>query len=167
MAAANSILRSYYENLPTVSQTWAARWFSRHPKYKKKTRKSLSVVRINTHDIEDLDKWFKKLKAVREKYGIVDQDIYNINEIGFRIKVSRQHKVIVKVSNTSRYLADLNNRDYITSIESITTNDITHALMLILKASSLLEKWVVNELHDDTALIYNEIGYLNNEINLA
>jgi hypothetical protein len=58
--------------------------------------------------VEGLNKWFEKLKAVREKYGIVNQDIHNMDETGFRIVVGRQHKVIIKAS-TRRYLADPDN----------------------------------------------------------
>jgi hypothetical protein len=97
-------------------------------------------VRSNTYDVKGLNKWFEKLKAVREKYGIIDQNIYNMNETGFRIGVSRQHKVIIRANNTHRYFTDSDNRDYITSIESIIVDDTTHASMLILKASSLIKK---------------------------
>jgi DDE superfamily endonuclease len=39
--------------------------------------------------------------------------------------------------------------------------------MLILKASSLLEKWVIDELNNNMALAYSETGYSNDDINLA
>jgi DDE superfamily endonuclease len=117
--------------------------------------------------VEGLNTWFKKLKAVREKYGIIDQDIHNIDETGFRIGVGRQYKVIVKANSTRRYLTDPDNRDYIISIESIAADGTTHASMLVLKASSLYEKWVVDELNDNTALAYSETGYSNDDINLA
>jgi hypothetical protein len=117
--------------------------------------------------VEGLNKWFEKLKAVREKYGIIDQDIHNIDKTGFRIGMSCQHKVIVKANSTRRYLTDPDNRDYIISIESIAADGITHALILVLKASSLFKKWVVDKLNDNITLAYNEIGYSNDNINLA
>lgn len=167
VVAANAILQRHYENPPPVSQVWASRWLFRHPEYKKKTRKPLAAVRKDIHDIEGLNKWFKKLKAVREQYGIIDQDIHNMDETRFRIGVSRQHKVIIKANSARRYLVDPDNQDYITSIESIAADDTTHAPMLVLKASSLLEKWVVNELNNNTALAYSNTGYSNDDINLA
>jgi hypothetical protein len=38
--------------------------------------------------------------------------------------------------------------------------------MIILKAATLLEKWIIDELTDDIMLSYNESGYSNNNINL-
>jgi hypothetical protein len=109
--AANSILRKYYPNSPSMSN-------SRYPKYNKKFRKPLAAVRKNTHDIEGLERWFRKLQMVREEYRIVDQDIHNMDETGFRIGVGRKHKVITRASSKRQYLADPDNRDFITSIES-------------------------------------------------
>jgi hypothetical protein len=37
---------------------------------------------------------------------------------------------------------------------------------LILKASSLLERWIVDELDDNTAIQYSDSGYSNDDINL-
>jgi hypothetical protein len=80
--------------------------------------------------------------------------------------MGRQHKVIVKVNSTRRYFIDLDNRDYIIFIESISADGITYALIFVFKVSSLFEKWVVDKFNDNTAFIYSETGYLNNNINL-
>lgn len=80
--------------------------------------------------------------------------------------MKRKYKVIIRADNTSRYLSDSDNRDYITSIESISVVDKSHALILILKASTLLKRWFVNEFTTNTILSYSESGYLNDDINL-
>ena len=89
-----------------------------------------------------------------------------MDETGFRIDVGRQYKVITRTGNSCRYLMNSDNRDYVTFIESISVTDESHASIIVLKAFSLLKKWVVNELVIDTILTYNETGYLNDEINL-
>jgi DDE superfamily endonuclease len=38
--------------------------------------------------------------------------------------------------------------------------------LLILKASSLLERWIVDELDDNIAIQYSDSGYSNDDINL-
>jgi Tc5 transposase DNA-binding domain len=138
IVAANSILRKHYSNSPSASKMWASRWLSRHPEYNKKYRKPLAAIRKNIHDIEGLERWFSKLQTIREEYGIVDQDIHNMDETGFRIGVGRKHKVITRAGCKRQYLADPDNRDYVTSIESISTAGESHAPMLILKASIIL-----------------------------
>jgi DDE superfamily endonuclease/Tc5 transposase DNA-binding domain len=167
VVAANSILRNHYPDPPILSKMWASRWLSRHPEYSKKTRKPLAAVRKNTHDPEGLMAWFEKLRAIRQRYGIVDADIHNMDETGFRIGVGRQHKVITKASNNRQYLSDPNNRDYITSIESISAAGDSHAPMLVLKAASLQERWIVDELNADTAITFSESGYSNDDISLV
>jgi len=164
--AANSILRNHYSDPLPVSENWPSRWLSRHPEYQKRFRKPLAAIRKNTHDIEGLEKWFRKLKAVREEYGVVDADIHNMDETGFRIGVGRKHKIIARMTTKRQYQSDPDNRDYITSIESISAAGEVHAPLLVLKASCLLERWIVDELDDDTAIQFSESGYSNDEINL-
>jgi hypothetical protein len=54
--------------------------------------------------VEGLNKWFEKLKVIREKFRILDQDIHNKDETEFRIGVGRQRKVIVKANTViTRY----------------------------------------------------------------
>ena len=146
---------------------WASRWLTRHPEYNKKFRKPLSVVRKSMHDPEGLMKWFRKLEDIRKEYGIVDTDIHNMDETGFRIGVGRQHKIITRADNRRRYMADPDNRDYITLIESISAAGEVHPPLLVLKSASILKKWIVDELNHRTMLIYSDIGYLNDEIGYA
>ena len=166
VVAANSILQNHYSDPSPVSDMWASRWLSRHPEYQKKFRKPLTALRKNAHDVKGLEQWFQKLKVVREEYGVVDADIHNMDETGFRIGVGRKHRVITKVATKRQYQADPDNRDYITSIESISAAGEVHAPLLILKASSLLERWIVDELDDSTAIQYSDSGYSNDDINL-
>jgi Tc5 transposase DNA-binding domain len=102
--AANAILRNHhdptYEEPPRiVSQPWAARWLSRHPEYQKMTKNPLAIERKNTHNPIAIQRWFHKLLAVKIKYGIVDTDIYSMNETGFTIDIRRAHKVITRAGN--------------------------------------------------------------------
>lgn len=63
-------------------------------------------------------------------------------------------------------IIDSDNRDYVTSIKSISVVDESYTLIIIFKAFSLLEKWVINELPADIILTYNELDYSNDKINL-
>jgi hypothetical protein len=51
------------------------------------------------YNVQGLKRWFRKLNAVREEYGVVDQDIYNIDKTGFWIEVERKYRVIIKASS--------------------------------------------------------------------
>jgi hypothetical protein len=75
---------------------WASRWLTRHPEYKKKTLKPLAIARKNSHNLTDIERWFKKLHTVRQEYRVLDENIHNMDETGFRIGVGRSHKVITR-----------------------------------------------------------------------
>jgi Tc5 transposase DNA-binding domain len=96
---ANAILRNHHSGIGpprVVSKMWASRWLSRHPKNRKKARKPLTTVRKNTYDPTAIQRWLDKLLPVKIEFGIIDTDIYNMDETGFRIGVGRQHKVIIE-----------------------------------------------------------------------
>jgi Tc5 transposase DNA-binding domain len=76
--AADSILRNRHSGKDpprVVSAMWASRWLKRHPEYQKKNMKPLATSRKNTHDPEGIKKWFDKLCACKQEYGIHDNDI--------------------------------------------------------------------------------------------
>jgi hypothetical protein len=75
-----------------------------------------------------------------------------MDETGFRIGVGRKHKVITRMTMKRQYQSDPDNRDHITSIKSISAAGEVYAPLLVLKASSLLERWIVDELDDNTAI---------------
>jgi hypothetical protein len=78
------------------------------------------VKRQKTHTTADFEGHFQRFKAVVLKYGILKDDLYNIDETGFRIGVGRAYKIITRRNNKKRlYLPDPDNRKSITSIESI------------------------------------------------
>jgi DDE superfamily endonuclease/Tc5 transposase DNA-binding domain len=166
--AANAILRNWHsgDGSPcTVSKMWPAHWLDRHSEYQKRSRKPLAVTRKNTHDPEGISRWFDKLLAVKEEYGILDDDIHNMDETGFRIGVGRKHKVITRAGNNIQYMTDPGICDYITSIESIYATGEVQPPMVFLKAASIIERWVVDELAGDTMLASSDSGYSNAEIN--
>ena len=69
---------------PTVSENWAKRWLLRHPEIKTKKQKPLAAERKEAHPPEETRAHFQRFKEAREKYGVLDEDIYNVDETGFR-----------------------------------------------------------------------------------
>ena len=74
---------------PTVSANWAKRWLSRHPDIKIRKQKPLAAERKETHSSEEIQSHFRRFKEAREKYGVLDEDIYNVDETGFCIGCGR------------------------------------------------------------------------------
>jgi Tc5 transposase DNA-binding domain/DDE superfamily endonuclease len=169
---ANDILRRHHEQSGAegpprqVSKMWAVRFLRRHPDYKKRAMKPLSQLRKRAHDPEGIEKWFDGLRRVREERGILDEDIHNMDETGFRIGCGRAHMVITRSGNQKQYLQDPDNRDYLTLIESISAAGISHAPMVILKSATIIERWVADSLPGNYILANSESGYTNDKLNL-
>jgi hypothetical protein len=164
--AANTILSRTSDPTP-VGPGWTGRWLQRNPEYLRRKQKPLAATRKNTHNPEDIQKWYNKLEAVIKSWGVQNEDIYNMDETGFRIGVGRAHEVITRVTSKRRYLSDPDNRDYITSIECICASGKVLPSLIIIKAASLQERWIVDELAPDNSIAYSDSGYSNDDINLA
>ena len=136
-AAANSILKRSYDDSSTpysvVSNRWTLRFLQRHPKYIMKKKKSLSILRKLMYNEEDIQTYFERIQEIKIKYDILEDDIYNINETGFRIDVDRTYKVIVRKKNVqlSSFINDLNNRESLTSIECVGVNKFLLSSILV------------------------------------
>ena len=94
-------------------------------------------------------------------YGIDPTDIYNIDETGFRISVITGQIVIIHLSMKAVYLADPDNRESLTAVETICADGSMIPLMLILKGDILLEKHFENDLENDMLLATSLSGYSN------
>ena len=96
--------------------------------------------RKNAHDESDFKKYFEKHKAICIEKGITDEDIWNMDETGFRAGCGRAHWVITLNPDKPLLLTDPDNREYITSVESISGGGKTIPPMLILCGILILEK---------------------------
>ena len=83
-------------DITTVSRRWAERWIKRYSKWLKTLKsKLLSFVRMNAHNRQDIIEYFVDFKRCREKWGVVDDDIYNFDETGCQIGLTTRNRVVV------------------------------------------------------------------------
>lgn len=110
---------------------------------------------------EDLQEHFQEFYDALITYGINIADIYNMDETGFRIGVVAGRIVITHLNTKAVYLADPDNRESLTSVETVCADGTAIPPMLILKGEVLLEKYFDNDLHDQTLLATSPSGYTN------
>ena len=108
-AVANSILRR--ANDPTtppaiIKPKWTHRFLDRHPEFMKKKRKPMDInryaVQVDFH--VDLVAHFIRFENAKAEYGILDDDIWNMDETSFSIGVGRAKEVITRSSNRQKRL---------------------------------------------------------------
>ena len=111
--------------------------------------------------------YFGKYKDIRIEKRIADEDVWNMDETGFRAGCDRAHWVITFDPDKSLLLTDPYNQEYITSVESISGGGKTIPSMLILCGIYILEKWTEeNDLDEDILLATSPPGYSNDELAL-
>jgi hypothetical protein len=72
----------------SVGKNWLRRWVRCNNVVMTKHLHKYDYQKAKYEDPEILSNWFKLLQATITKYGIVDEDIYNFDKIGFQIKLS-------------------------------------------------------------------------------
>lgn len=164
VGAANYLIR--FENR-TVGHLWLNRFLKRNPEFHLRKQKPLSADRKDSHDLEDMTEYFNKLKRVMKEKGITEVDVWNMDETGFRIGCGRTQVVISLNRRKSLRLMDPDNRDYITSVECISSAGDVIPPLLIISGVHILHKWCQeNDLDGETLIGTSETGYSNDDLAL-
>ncbi|PMD59620.1 uncharacterized protein K444DRAFT_529683, partial [Hyaloscypha bicolor E] len=90
----------------------------------------------------------------------------NMDETGFCISVLNGKIIIIYLNIKAIYLADPDNRELLTIIETISASGEVIILFLILKGEILLEEYFNNDLDTETVFAISSTGYTNNVLSL-
>lgn len=100
---------------------------------------------------------------MREK-EITELDIWNMDETGFQFSYGKVQLVITIDVNKHFCMIDLENHNYITSVEYIDFTSKTISLILLISRVNILYKWCQhNNLEDNVVINIMETGYANND----
>jgi hypothetical protein len=169
--AANYILKHRSSNslpteeIPTVNAQWTTRFLKRH-NYFKRTQKKINSDRQASENLERVNGYFNKLQTIIQEGGILPDDIYNMDETGFRIGMGKDQLIVTKRKRV-HYFGLPENRESATAIECISAAGEFLPLFLILSGTLHMAQWYqVKELDPRTAIIPISSGYSNDEISL-
>lgn len=70
----------------TLGHHWLERFLQRRPDLFVRKPQNLAFERKNAHDVPQT--WFDALLEIKIRYGIVDDDQYNMDDTGFQIGLS-------------------------------------------------------------------------------
>jgi DDE superfamily endonuclease len=164
--AANRLLfYSTGDIIQTVSKRWTKAWIKRQSEYLKTLKsKPLSAKRLAAHIVEDVEEHFKAFKKCKEYWGIQDEDIYNFDETGFQIGVTSGENVLVPRDITVVYSADPENKELITSVETLNYGGQKVPPMIIFAGAYHLRRYFKNDLDGDILFTRSESGYSNDKL---
>lgn len=151
-----------------VGQNWPSTFVRRTRELKTRLNRRRDYQRQKCEDPAIIKPWFVLVKNTIEKYGIVDDDIYNFDETGFLMGVIRSSLVVTVTERRSRpNNAQPGNREWSTQIHSVSAAGVALPPFFILKAQCHLTSWFTSELPPDSVIAVSDNGWTTNEIGVS
>ncbi|KJK73638.1 hypothetical protein H634G_11103 [Metarhizium anisopliae BRIP 53293] len=149
-----------------VGKLWTTRFIQRHG-YSKCLQKKLDSNRQASEDVTRVLQYYQQLQAVIEAHGIPPDDIWNMDETGFRIGIGKDQLIVTKRKRAHLFSMP-ENRESATAIEGISAAGRHLPAFLILTGQKHMERWYhTKELDNNTKITVSSSGYSNDEISLG
>lgn len=147
-ATANEILKRNHQDSsippPTVGDNWPYRFIKKHPQYFKRRMQAMDPKRTDAERISDLRTWFGELDIIIEAHGIQDEDIYNMDETGFRLGHGKDENVISRYSRERVSIGSAFTRTLTTVIECIGVDGSVLPPFIIMTGRKNMVNWLVH-----------------------
>ena len=82
--------------MKTVGEKWARRFLNRHLDLKSRYLRKYDYQRALCEDPEKVLEWLQRVQNTIQSNGILDCDIYNLDETGFQMGVASTAKVVTR-----------------------------------------------------------------------
>ena len=121
-----------------IGSQWIQRFIRRHPELKTVRLRKMDLGRVKDTSYVRLAKWFEDFKLVKEKYNILPENIYNMDESGFAIgEVERSVSIINAEIRERLQKANPGRQEWVTSVECICADGTVLPPLIIFKAVNL------------------------------
>ena len=126
--------------------------------------KIIDKKRKAAENLDTVSWWFSQLRFVIQDYGILPEDIWNMDETGFRFSFANSEFVVTREGNGrawNRSAGLFENRESVTVIEAVSASANVCPAFIIFKSKTLLASWYEAEtsLEEDTAIGVSSTGY--------
>ena len=127
----------------TIGELWVNRFIKRHPELKSKYTRPYDYQRAKCEDPELIKNWFNCVQETIQKYGISEQDIYNMDETGFQIGVASTAKVVCgsETRDSHAKFIQPGNREWITIIIAINASGSVLPPQIIFAGKKHQSQW--------------------------
>ncbi|KAL5598509.1 uncharacterized protein BROUX77_006343 [Berkeleyomyces rouxiae] len=140
---ANGILRARCHSVDqdplVVGKNWVTRFLARK-EYTVLHQKTLDARKRKAENADVVNAWFLRLEETISKYGIVDADIWNVNEMVFQLHVEDGQMVATTEPKLAKRTT-FETRDTATLIESASAAGETCPLYVVFKGAEHLANW--------------------------
>jgi hypothetical protein len=126
----------------TVGENWVRRLLKRQPHLISKYSRKYDYQRALCEDPKKISAWFQRVRDTIEENGILDCDIYNVDETGFQMGVASTAKVVTRSDRRNRpVVVQPGNREWTTVFECINAAGWSLDPMTIFTGKVHISKW--------------------------
>jgi DDE superfamily endonuclease/Tc5 transposase DNA-binding domain len=151
-------------NMFSLGQDWVRkRFLPRYPDLRSVTSTAIDSNRVKNASVEVLQSWFDTFEKVVQKYGIEEQNIYNMDESGFSIGTVKATRVITSAADRRKWQAQPGRQEWVSVVECIGA-DGTDSIppLVIFKGQSLSSSWISQDVPKDWQFSATLKGWTSN-----
>lgn len=150
-----------------VGKNWPTNFVNRTPELKTRLNRKYDYQRAKCENPEIITKWFELVQNTIAKYGIVDSDTYNFDEIGFLMGMIAAGMVVTASERRGRPKSvQPGNREWVTVIQGVNAQGWSIPPFVIFKGQYHLSAWYSDDMPRDWAVALSDNGWTTNELGL-
>ena len=149
----------------TIGENWVNRYVQRHPELKSKYTRKYDYQRAKCEDPKLIQAWFTRVQETIQKYGILTEDIYNMDETGFQMGVASTAKVVCGSETRQSHAKALQpgNREWVTAIVTVNAVGLVLPAQIIFAAVKHQSLWY-HELPEDYIISVSNNGWTTDQL---
>ena len=155
------------DNTLSIGKQWVYNFVRRHDSLQSKYTRKYDYQRAKCEDPTIIRDWFRLIRNTIEKYGILEEDIFNFDETGFQMGVISTAKVITGANRGKPVSVQPGNREWVTVIECISSYGHCVPPVIIFEGKVHQSTWYSETLPLDWVIGVSENGWTDNELGLT
>jgi hypothetical protein len=161
---ANKLLAE--RDAPPVGKNWAFNFVKRQPELRTRFFRRYDYKRAQCEDPDAINAWFRLVRNMVAKYGVVDSDIYNFDETGFQMGVIANGTVVTGAERRSNpKMRQPGNREWVTVIQGVGATGFCVPPYIVVAGKYHLSTWYQDDaIPRDWRIATSPNGWTTNEI---
>ncbi len=120
-------------NYKESGNNWVLGFLGYHPTLQAKYSRTLNQDRFLAQNRDIIEDWFNLYQSMNAEYGILDEDIYNMDKNGYIMGITGNSKVVISKYQKQVFMNQVENREWVSLIKAIGTTGRRLPLFVILK----------------------------------
>ncbi|KAM4064275.1 DDE superfamily endonuclease [Hirsutella rhossiliensis] len=143
-----------------VGENWVRKFVGRHGEIKAKYSRRYDYQRAKCEDPQKIQGWYDRVAATKQKWGILDEDVYNFDETGFQMESPQRRESLPGLTG------EPGNREWVTVIESINCQGWALPAKVIFQGKLHQASWYESGVPDDWHIAVSENGWTSDDLAL-